>query len=112
MSLDLYRANTRENIDFNGDFVGIEETLQEFLFQNKDKIKSDVECIYAIDSYGDTELNDDSIKKIIEVCRVMRTEECLSDYEYADETIEIFDDLEKLCVKALKSHQHIYAIGD
>lgn len=112
MSLDLYRANTRENIDFNGDFVGIEDTLQEFLYKNRDKIKGDVECIYAIDPYGDTQLNDESIKKIIEVCRVIRTEEYLSDYEDADEAIEIFDELEDLCVKAIESHQHIYAIGD
>lgn len=112
MSLDFYIAKKKESIDFNGEFVSLEEELQEFLYKNRDKIKYDVECIYAIDPYSDTKLDCESIKKIMRGCEVIKTSECLSDYESEDVAVEVFADLEKLCKKAIESNQKVFAMGD
>lgn len=112
MSLDFYRAKEKDEIDFNDEFVGLEEELQEFLYKNRDRIKCNVECIYAIDPYGDTQLDCESIEKIMGVCRVMKTDECLSSYEDESEAIEVFADLEQLCKKAIECNQNVFAIGD
>lgn len=112
MGLDFYRAKEKDSIDFNDEFVGLEEELQEFLYKNRDRIKYDVECIYAIDPYSDILLDYESIKKIMGVCRAIKTDECLSAYEDEDEAKEVFADLEQLCKKAIECNQNIFAIGD
>lgn len=112
MSLDFYRAKEKDKIDFNDEFVGLEEELQEFLYKNRERIKCNVECIYAIDPYGDTQLDCESIENIMGVCRVMKTDECLSSYVDEDEAIEVFADLEQLCKKAIECNQNVFAIGD
>lgn len=111
MSLDFYRAKSKDEINFNEEFVSLEEELQQFLYKNRDRIRYDTECIYKIDPYGDTELDCCNIKKIMNLCVALQTEECLSDYEEED-AVDVFSDLEQLCKNAIEGNQNIFAIGD
>lgn len=112
MSLDFYRAKSRNNIDFNNEFVGLDDELQEYLHKNRGSIKYDVKCIYEIDAYSDTELDSSTIKLIMDVCSKIKTDDFLANYEDAEEAEEVFAGLEKLCKNALENGQKIFAIGD
>lgn len=112
MSLDFYRAKSKDSIDFRNEFVGLEDELQEYLYKNRDMIDCDVKCIYEIDPYSDSELDSTMIKVIMNVCGEIKTGGYLTHYENEDEAIEFFVGLEELCKNALECNQKIFAIGD
>lgn len=112
MSLDFYRATSKENIDYRGEFVGLEDELQEYLYKKRDLINCDVKCIYEIDPYSDTELDSSAIKRVMVACKEIKIDGCLDGYDDEEEAQEVFTDLEILCKNALESNQNIFAIGD
>lgn len=112
MSLDFYRAKSRDRINFSDEFVELEEKLQNYLYKNRDIIDCDVRCIYQIDPYGDSELGSDMVKLIMDICGEMKTGVYLTHYEEEDEAKDFFVRLEKLCKNALECNQKIFAIGD
>ena len=112
MSLDFYRAKSKDSIDFNDEFVGLEDELQEYLYKNRDMIDCDIKCIYDIDPYSDTEFDSTTIKVIMDVSGKIKKGGYLACYEDEDEAIEFFVGMEELCKKALECNQKMFAIGD
>ncbi|EAE1348709.1 hypothetical protein FPV71_08255 [Listeria monocytogenes] len=112
MSLDFYRAESKDSIDFDNEFVGLEEELHDYLYENRDMIDCEIKCIYEIDPYSDSELDSTMIKVLMDVCGKIKTGGYLTHYEDEDEAMEFFVRLEELCKNALECNQKIFAIGD
>ena len=111
MSLEFYRAETQDMINY-GEYVGVEDEVQDFLYKNEHLFDVDVKYIYEIDPYGDTELNMEQIKKIINICDSLKKSDILDDYGEGENAKEVFEDLEKIFIRALECNQKIFAIGD
>lgn len=111
MSLEFCRAETQDMIKY-GEYVGVEDELQEFLYKNKHLFDVDVKYIYELDPYGDTELNMEQIKKVINICGSLKKSDILDDYGERENAKEVFEDLEKIFIRALECNQKIFAIGD
>ena len=47
MSLEFYRAETQDMINY-GEYVGVEDELQDFLYKNEHLFDVDVKYIYEI----------------------------------------------------------------
>lgn len=109
--MEFYRGETKDKINYS-EYVELEDELQDFLYGNRHLLDSNAKYIYEIDPYGDTEFYAEQISSIISICRSIKVNGVLDNYDKGENAKEVFESLEKLFVKALKYNQKIFAIGD
>ena len=112
MGLDFYVAQSFDEIQANDETVELKEELQEYLYKRREAINFDIECIYGIDPYGDTEIEREQMKNIIIACEKITDGEYLSDYDDIEDGRESLNELKNLCKRAIENNKRLCAIGD
>lgn len=119
--IDFFRGESiSEVIKYKEEFCIVwQEELQDYIYENKNFINSNLENLYSLDPYSYGEEYDDEkfIRGLIEESKeILRSNildnikenECLD----REESINFFKSLIKLCEKTIKLGQKIIIIGD
>ena len=112
MGLDFYEAQSLNEIHANDEMVELSEELQEYLYKRREIVNFDIECIYGIDPYGETEIEIEQVKNIIIACEKLADGEYLLDYDDMEGGKESLNELKNLCKSAIENNKRVCAIGD
>lgn len=119
--IDFFRGESiNEVIKYEEEFCIVwQEELQDYIYENKNFINSNLENLYSLDPYSYGEEFDDEkfIRGLIEESKEILGSNILdnlkeTEYLKREESINFFKSLIKLCEKTIKLGQKVIIIGD
>ena len=112
MGLDFYVSNEFNKNYLEYEFVELDEDLQGYIYDNREKINFDLKVIYGIDPYSDTIIENDSAIEIMIACQNILDSGYLIQYENMVQASTTILKLKELCEKAITNKQKLIAFGD
>lgn len=110
--MNIYVGNNFTEIKINDYNVEFSDELLQYLYNNRNKIKIDLDILFKIDPYSDTILEYKNVEKIYNICVLLIKSDVLREFYDYSEAIDTLNNFEYISKLALLNKKGLVFIGD